>query len=61
MFVCFQVVHHNFGKIPSRTAYVQFSELIAAISFCDQMNKKNYDDNLNEEKIAVTYHFEYVA
>jgi hypothetical protein len=61
MFVCFQVVHHNFGKNPTRYAYVQFSELVSAINFCDQMNKKNYDDNLNEEKIAITYHFEYVA
>jgi hypothetical protein len=61
MFVCFQVVHHNDGKIPSRTAYVQFSKLIEAISFCKQMNEKNYDDNLSNEKIAVTYHFEYVA
>jgi hypothetical protein len=61
MFVCYQVVHHNDGKIPSRTAYVQFSKLPEAINFCHQMNQKNHEGNLDKEKIAITYHFEYVA
>lgn len=61
MFVCYQVVHHNDGKIPARTAYCQFHDLLGAMNFCDEMNRRNYDSNRNEEKIAVTYYFNYVA
>lgn len=60
MFVCYQVVHHNNGKDSSQTAYCQFHDLLGAMNFCDEMNRRNFEKNRDEQSIAITYYFQYV-